>query len=89
MISTGLDKELNLETSMRLDLENVGKVTSELSEPRASWNSATKRTPSKLSQFGVHFVENVSKSSFSYIFEVGTLIRSLMITLKQIHSNST
>lgn len=88
MISTGLDRELNLETKMRLDLENVGRVTSELSEPRASCNSATKRTPSKLSHFGVHFVENVSESSYSYIFEVGTLIRSLMIQLKQIYSNS-
>jgi hypothetical protein len=71
MLFLGLDKNLDLEKRMKLDLENVGNVITELSESRTSWNLATTNSPSNLSQFGIHFVKNISSSSYSYIFEVG------------------
>lgn len=65
-------------TSMDLDREKVGLLLLRLGDEQRSLNkpenqARVQQTGCMLSKYAIHFVEHISSSSYSYLFEVGLL----------------
>jgi hypothetical protein len=64
----------NSECSIENDRQNVGVVLIEMSDPHAILHPRRMQNPKNLSKYAKHFLSQIKTASYSYLFEVCSII---------------